>query len=285
MEVNFILKIIKDLKNSISFLTRIPINHSFENFSEVSKAMWLFPFVGFIVGLIAGLLGILLLEILPSVIVGFIILGFLIYITGAHHADGLFDFGDGLMVVGSPERKISVMHDVSIGAGGFALGFIVLTITGFSIGYLGEILLLCIIFSEINAEYSIHIACCFGKSANTKTAHDFIIQNSWKDYIKSTLLVIFLTSVILILIGHHGIIFFNYIDSIFPNELALIVDMDFWQYSILLLLISIILPLITSLIFNKIGKEQFNGLTGDVLGALHEITRMANLLIYLIIFT
>lgn len=48
------------------------------------------------------------------------IYSFSIWFTGFHHLDGLIDFGDGMMVHGSPEKKIAVTRDKRIGTGGVA---------------------------------------------------------------------------------------------------------------------------------------------------------------------
>ena len=58
-----------------------------------------------------------------------IVYGFLLLINGFNHFDGLMDFGDGVMVHGSPEKKLSIMKDPMTGVGGIATGFIVGTIT------------------------------------------------------------------------------------------------------------------------------------------------------------
>ncbi|MFX1238838.1 MAG: adenosylcobinamide-GDP ribazoletransferase, partial [Promethearchaeota archaeon] len=144
-----IIPIFKDIKNCIAFLTRIPINTKIDIPKQLAPKMWLFPIVGFLIGLIISLLGLFLFQILPSLLVGFILLSILLFLTGAHHLDGLLDFGDGLMVIGSPEHKIEVMHDVSIGAGGFSLGLMVLSLTGLAMGYLTNYLIIAFISCEV----------------------------------------------------------------------------------------------------------------------------------------
>ena len=39
-------------------------------------------------------------------------------ITGIHHADGLADFADGLMVKGTKKKKFQAMKDLSTGSAG-----------------------------------------------------------------------------------------------------------------------------------------------------------------------
>ena len=58
-----------------------------------------------------------------------IVYAFLMIITGYNHLDGVMDMADGVMVHGSPEKKIRVMKDSSVGAGGVATLFLVASLT------------------------------------------------------------------------------------------------------------------------------------------------------------
>ena len=48
------LKIIKDLKIITAFLTRIPVKVDIKDFEEIARKMWLFPFIGWLIGIITG---------------------------------------------------------------------------------------------------------------------------------------------------------------------------------------------------------------------------------------
>ena len=50
---------------------------------------------------------------------------------------GLLDFGDGVMVHGTPERKIEVMHDQLTGAGAIGLALMTYIVTAFAFASLG----------------------------------------------------------------------------------------------------------------------------------------------------
>jgi len=54
---------------------------------------------------VAGVFGWVTLQFLPSLVVGALALALLFVVTGLHHTDGLLDFGDGIMVHGSFEKK------------------------------------------------------------------------------------------------------------------------------------------------------------------------------------
>src|SRR5664280_1402715 len=90
----------------------------------------IWPMIGSLIGIIVGAFGFLIVDLLhlPILIGAALIYSFSIWFTGFHHLDGLIDFGDGMMVHGSPEKKIDVMRDKRIGTGGIAyiliIGFI-----------------------------------------------------------------------------------------------------------------------------------------------------------------
>ncbi len=276
------MNIIKDIKNCFSFLTRFPINKEINIDKDIAPKMWLFPIVGLVLGLISSFISLIMFKILPVLLVGFIMLGLLLLMTGFHHTDGLIDLGDGLMAMGPPERKIAVMHDVAIGAGGFTLGFIVLSLTGIAISYSMDFIIIALVLSEIGAKFNMVAACSVGKSANTKIADPFIRLNT-----KKHMIISFFLSIVLIIITSFIISFYNliYDNTPFLGLIFLpvndILPWNLVQITVLLIifLIGTSIPLIIIL---NLANRNFNGLTGDCLGALNEITRLFFLIIILV---
>src|SRR3989304_129210 len=127
---------LRELKNLFAFLTVLPLRMDENCLVDSARFMFLFPLVGAFIGLIAGLFGWVTFFFLPGLVVGGLVLGMLLLLTGLHHTDGLLDFGDGVMAHGSPERKIEVMHDQFTGAGGLTLGVMTFLVTAFSIAEL-----------------------------------------------------------------------------------------------------------------------------------------------------
>ena len=273
------LKIIKDLKIITAFLTRIPVKIDIDDYEEIARKMWLFPFIGWLIGIISGLIGLLFFQFVPDLIVGFLILGVLLYLTGVHHVDGLFDFGDGLMAHGSPEKKIKIMHDVAIGAGGMALGFIILSLTGISISFLNHRLIIYLITAEVGAKFAMVFVCSFGKSVQTKMAEPFLRLNKFKHAILSYFLSIILisSSALLLKILNDIIVL-----QINPDMIAGLEGFSYLEIPIIIIIFSVITPL-SGLMMNFISKKHFNGITGDCLGALNEITRMLLLLAFVVV--
>jgi adenosylcobinamide-GDP ribazoletransferase len=78
--------------------------------TDCARNMWVFPLIGGFLGLLAGLFGWVAYYFLPTLVTGAIALALLLWMTGLHHTDGLLDFGDGVMVHGTAEHKIEVLH-------------------------------------------------------------------------------------------------------------------------------------------------------------------------------
>ena len=89
--------------------TRIKI--TWANFSDeapdLKRASWAFPLAGWLIGLISGALGQLLLFLgLPVLLSCTIAIASCIYLSGAYHEDGLADMADGFGA-GGDGKKIS----------------------------------------------------------------------------------------------------------------------------------------------------------------------------------
>ncbi len=130
--------VVKELKNLFSFLTVFPVAMDKDLLTDCARNMWAFPLIGAFLGLLAGLFGWVAYQFLPGLVVGALTLALLLWMTGLHHTDGLLDFGDGIMVHGSAERKIEVMHDQLTGAGAIGLTFMTYIITAFAFAELGR---------------------------------------------------------------------------------------------------------------------------------------------------
>ena len=114
-------KYVKDFFATVMFFTRIPIKWSF--FSDkppnLTNAAWAFPLVGFLIGLLSGMLGDLLIFLgLPIFLSCVIAITMSILLTGAFHEDGLADTADGLGAGGSPQRINKIIHDSRLGTYG-----------------------------------------------------------------------------------------------------------------------------------------------------------------------
>jgi adenosylcobinamide-GDP ribazoletransferase len=239
----------KEIKNLLAFLTIIPVGMDQDCLTDTAKYMPLFPLVGAFIGLLAGAFAWLLLQILPGLIVGMLTLGSLLLITGLHHTDGLLDFGDGVMYQGPPEKKIEIMHDKNTGAGGLTMGLITLLTTAFCIaGLNANIVVQSLIVSEVSAKLSMVVGAWAGESAH-QGMNTYVI-NAMHGRGRKTRLVISLAISFGIAIGLLWVTGF----------------------------ITVIAALIASLFIVEISRRHFGGITGDVFGAMNELTRMTSLI-------
>lgn len=242
----------KEIKNLISFLTIIPVGMDPDCLTDAANYMYLFPGVGALIGLLAGLCTWLLSHVLSALIVGILTLGFILLITGLHHTDGLLDFGDGIMYQGSPEKKIEVMHDQQTGTGGLALGLVTMLTTALCIAGLSTgIVIQSLIVSEISAKLAMVIGTWVGKSAHNGMNTYFV--NAMHGQHRN----LRLTAALIISLG-------------IAIPLLQIVGFA-----------AVLMGLASALIIVGVSNRHFEGITGDVMGATNELARMASLILIL----
>ena len=231
----------------ISFSTILPINiHT--SIKEMALFTWFWPMIGALIGIIVGTFGFLLVDLihLPIFIAAALIYSFSIWFTGFHHLDGLVDFGDGMMVHGSPEKKIDVMRDKRIGTGGIAYLLMVGLITFAAIGSAPSFVIFYIILvSEMAAKMGIVTCATFSEPFPDGTGRSFIESMNKK----LLLLSFIITSTV-------GFLVFNAIG-----------------------IIGITMGLLAGILIALIAKKKFKWATGDVLGTSNEIARMLALVI------
>ena len=239
----------KEIKSLFSFLTILTPTMDEDCFSNAAKAMFLFPLIGAFIGFLAGLFGWVASQFLPSLVVGALVLGFLLLITGVHHTDGLLDFGDGVMAHGSAERKIEIMHDQLTGAGGLSLGILTLFITAFSMAELNtSVIIPGIVVAEVSAKLSMVIGAWAGKAAHQGMASSFLeVMHDKKGTARLVIALAISLAIVLPLLWLAGVI-------------------------------ALLAAILTGLIMVGISHRHFNGVTGDVLGATNELARMVSLI-------
>ncbi len=231
----------------ISFSTILPINiHT--TIEEMAVFSWVWPIIGGLIGIIVGAFGFLIVDLfhLPILIGAALIYSFSIWFTGFHHLDGLIDFGDGMMVHGSPEKKISVMRDKRIGTGGIAYLLMVGLITFAAIGSSPLVLIFYILLiSEIAAKTGIITCATFSKAFPDGTGRPFIESMD-----KKKLLISLIISLLL------GFLIFNTVG-----------------------IVGVSMGFLSGVIIAFITKKSFIWATGDVLGTSNEVAKMLSLVI------
>lgn len=246
--------VVKQLKNLLSFLTVFPVAMDKDLLTDCAKNMWAFPLIGAFLGLLAGLFGWVATIFLPSLVVGALALALLLWMTGLHHTDGLLDFGDGVMVHGTPEKKIEVMHDQLTGAGAIGLALMTYIVTAFAFASLGgnqsifgfrvPLILPALIVIELCAKLGMVVAARAGRSVHQGMNSSFLqaMHGSGGNWRLALALVISF-AVVLPLLGLGGIFV-------------------------------VLAAVATGLVMVGVAHRNFNGVTGDVFGSTNELTRM-----------
>lgn len=112
--------LITDFTTSLAFCTRLPGVHSaLAEGADIARASWAFPLVGAVVGGLGALVywladGLGLDPILSAILA----VAATLLVTGSLHEDGLADTADGFGASVSRERKLDIMRDSEIGTYG-----------------------------------------------------------------------------------------------------------------------------------------------------------------------
>lgn len=235
----------------ISFLTIIPAPKSLiTDIQSIADKMYLFPLAGLIIGVLIGALAYGISFYLQPLLVGLLITGAFTIITGAHHTDALADFADGLMAKGGAEVKHKAMHDPAVGSAGVAA--LVLYMAGMIIAlssyHHGIRLLTSIIAAEVIAKYAMALQSYRGLSAWEGFSSPF--TSAMKDRRK----ILAATAITLPIVWFLG---------------------GGYYAGLISLGISAAIAAIIQYASNKI----LGGISGDVIGASNELTRLSSLIV------
>lgn len=109
-----------DVAVALALLTRLPLPSLPQSaFASQARAVWAFPVVGAVTGVLAASVGLGTLSLgLPATVAAGLCLAVQILLTGAMHEDGLADTADGLWGGWSRERRLEIMKDSAIGTYG-----------------------------------------------------------------------------------------------------------------------------------------------------------------------
>ncbi len=243
-----LLSLVGGLKNCVAFLSILPVGMDDDGLLQAARYMAMFPAVGAVLGLIEGaaIFGISL--VLPPLIAGMIGVGLILLLTGAHHTDGLLDFGDGIMYHGAKKEKIRVMADPQTGTGGFCLGLIVLVTTGLGIAALNRSMIVpSMIAAEASAKFSMVLEAWAGKSAKKGLNTPFIEEMH----------------------GQRA----RLIGSLIILVMVLVITLR--QLSPVIVIGDLLVPAVML----WVSSRHFGGVTGDVMGATNDLTRLVSLLL------
>ena len=277
--------IVDALKCMISFFTIIRLDVGEKEMDAMERNFWLAPALGFINGLVAFIV-LLVLGItlgIDDILMSILALATVFLFSKFLHFDGLVDFGDGMVVSSDrQEDHVRALKDSLIGAGGFGVALIVVLI---SIACLNDIsanfvtawasedypILIAVAFLIFPLEILIKntqvVTAAFGKPGNGMAAKQ-VANTDVGDVVFSTILTTILVIVAsLICLGVASACPFH--TDIEPATV------------ILLGLVAGITSIAVGVCMAFISNKTFGFVNGDVLGAANEISRAVILLISL----
>jgi adenosylcobinamide-GDP ribazoletransferase len=236
---------LRPVQSVLAFLTILPAGKQSHDIHYVARNMYLFPVAGLVIGGLVGAMAVGISPFLHPLLVGLLVTGVLVIITGVHHTDALADFADGLMAKGGKEVKRKAMLDPAVGSAGVAalIMYFVGMIIVFNIGFAsGLVILTGVITAEVIAKYDMVLLANRGLPAWEGFSSPFTA--AMKDRRKMAAA----TGIMLAIV---------WLASSYPGLIALGVSLA-----------------ITGLTKYVSGKS-FGGISGDVLGASNEMTRLS----------
>lgn len=237
-----------DFLSAVQFLTRFPVPSQPYESDPLSRAVKFFPLVGAFVGIGAGLLYLLLAPHLPKLLTVFIVLSYLVLVTGIMHEDGLADAADGFGGGRDRDQILLILRDSRIGSYGA---------TAIALSLIGRLLLLSSLPAEQIAQYLIasQVLCrwtilplsYFLPSARTQTLQKVDGQGARIAKLTSTGTLI-------------GGTLFSFAVAVLVLRIR----------SITPILSAILLALVTGLYY----KRRIGGVTGDCFGATIQLSEI-----------
>jgi adenosylcobinamide-GDP ribazoletransferase len=159
------------LKALLSFFTALPVRGA--SLEEAAQEVHLLPLVGLVTGLPGAVL-ILSSHAVPPGVAATLALGAVLLAAGLHHADGVLDVGDALMVRGSPERRREVLKDTRTGIGGIGALFLVYAPTLAALSALCATspgrAALALLAGEVSVRSAMLLTLAFGKPADAHSS-------------------------------------------------------------------------------------------------------------------
>lgn len=211
--------------------------------------MYLFPVAGAIIGALIGAMAFGISPFLHPLLVGLLVTGALVIITGVHHTDALADFADGLMAKGSKEVKRKAMLDPAVGSAGVAA--LVMYFAGmiivFNTGFVSSLsLFVSIVVAEVIAKYVMVLLAHRGLSAWEGFSSPFTA--AMKDRRKMLAATGIMVAIVWFAASYAG-------------------------------LFALAVSLVLAGLMKRVSGKSFGGISGDVLGASNEVTRLSSLIV------
>jgi adenosylcobinamide-GDP ribazoletransferase len=265
--VRYILAHIEAVIAAFQFLTRLPLpNQLPSSVSILPRSVVYYPFVGLVIGLIVSCTGYLLLNVIPVPIIAVLLTILWVALTGGLHMDGLMDTADGLLSHRSKERMLEIMRDSRVGAMGVLAGVfsillkivLIYALLDQALAYLILGLVIATIWSRT---FTVVAIVRYPYAREGQGLGQLVQSAKHKHAVGATLLACMLTL-----------------------SLLLITDFASWPLALIYTLLVLSIALIIGIVIAARISRQLGGLTGDVYGALIEVTEIGWMLLLIVYF-
>lgn len=237
------------LRGGLGFLTRLPIGHDERSWSAFRRQPAAFPLVGYVIGV---LLAAPLSVLTPSTTAAAVFLVWVYLLTGVSHADAVTDLGDALATHGDREKRRSVMRDTAVGVGGIlALGLVLIGLALAAIQLAetaleGEIaaVLAVVVASEVGAKAAMATVVCLGEATHEGLGSALTAESGSR-------------SLVPVLIAVIPVVGLAVVTPAAP--------------------VSTVAAILATVGVLRVARTTLGGVSGDVIGATNEITRVVAL--------
>jgi adenosylcobinamide-GDP ribazoletransferase len=238
------------LKALVSFFTVLPVRGA--SLEEPAREIHLLPLIGLITGLPGAVL-LLSAHFVPPGVAATLALGVVLLAAGLHHADGVLDVGDAIMVHGSPDRRREVLQDTRVGIGGLGALFLVYAPTVGALAALcatsPALAALALLASEVAARSAMLLTLAFGEPADPRSSSAPFVRALSGPHRTPAVVV------------------------------ALLAPLPFLLATGALAPLAILAAPLVALCALRISAAMFGGIGGDVVGATGEVSRAALLVL------
>lgn len=236
----------RGLLTALGFLTIVPVPASVQTGSFGRAAVW-FPVVGALIGLVLAGIGWCGHALWDAYVAAALMLGAGIVLTGGLHIDGLMDTADAFFSHKSPERMLEIMRDARSGALGVAAGVSLLALKFAALGHLagGQQWRVIAAAPAVGRLAIVLAVAVFPYARETGTGAKFALETRWQH---ATLAVLLAMALCFWLLGWSGTVLVG-------------------------------AGIVVALLAGAYGTRRLGGLTGDVYGAINELSEVAALLI------
>ena len=240
----------------LQFMTRIPININVGFDDEFHKSIVYFPLVGFVLGMLLYLVGLVSNCIFDPFITSILVTLALVILTGGLHIDGVGDTFDAIYSYRDKDRMLEIMKDSRLGTNALlAVMFLILLKVAFIYSIINKGLMWTIIFMPVIARLGVTLILY-----KTKTPREKGMGNLFIGKATMPILITLILYTVVIIISVSKILFLS------SNVMTLKI------------ISTIIIVGVFSIMFKNSIYKKIDGITGDILGCTIELNEVIYLL-------